>query len=154
MCICKGIFILFYFCRILNFVYETFPQAASLECVFISCFCVCAGVCAPVCHQVEMDPSSKAPPPFPSSLPSLLVLFCLIKRSGNRKGHRVLILIFLPFSFTCLVKMGEVNMKFLREVLFLSPVSLRHPGGKWRDENCTLGYPEKNEGRGCTSVLA
>lgn len=35
--------------------------------------------------------------------------------------------------------MGEVSVKFLVEVLFLGPVSLRHPGGKWRDENCTLG---------------
>lgn len=32
-------------------------------------------------------------------------------------------------------------MKLLAEVLFLGPVSLRHPGGKWRDEGCTLGYP-------------
>ncbi|KAF3707683.1 hypothetical protein EXN66_Car000856 [Channa argus] len=30
--------------------------------------------------------------------------------------------------------MGEVNIKFFIEVLFLSPVSLRHPGVKWRDQ--------------------
>lgn len=33
-------------------------------------------------------------------------------------------------------------MKFLVELLFLGPLSPRHPGRKWRDENCTLGYPE------------
>ena len=88
-----------------------------------------------------MDPSSKAPTsPFSSSLPSLVALFCSTKRNRNRKGAPILM--FLPFFFICLVKMGEVNMKFLVEVLFLGPVSLRHPGGKWRDGNCTLGYPE------------
>lgn len=80
--------------------------------------------------------------PFSSSLPSLLLLFCLLKRSGNSEGYRAPILIFFPFFFGCLVRMGEVNIKFLEEVLFLAPVSLRHPAGKWRDENCTLGYPE------------
>lgn len=145
MCICKGIFILFYFCRILNFVYETFPQAASLVwvCVWVCVYSsvVVVSVCVRECLRLSVIRLRWTPvqsPPFSSPLPSWLVLFWLIRRSGNRKGYRALILILLPFFFICLVKMGEVNMKFLTEVLFLSPVSLRHPGGKWRDGNCTL----------------
>lgn len=145
MCICKGIFIqLFYFCRVLNFVYETVPRAASLECV---CSSVVVSVRDRECVHLSVIRLSYPPPSFSSSPPSLIVLLCWIRSSGDRKGYAALISIVLPFCFICLVKMGEVTRNSFVEVLFFAPVSRRHPGGKWRDGNCTLGYPEKREER-------
>lgn len=96
-----------------------------------------------VCLSSGRDgPQFKGPPLL--FLPPLLnVVSGLIQRSGSRKGLGLLVWLFLLFFFWCLVKVDEVNNKFPMEVLFLDPVSLRHAGGKWRDENCTLGYSEK-----------
>lgn len=40
-----------------------------------------------------------------------------------------------------------MTVEFLVEVLFLDLVSLWHPGGKRREEYCTLGHPETRRER-------
>lgn len=93
MCVCvnvKGIFIqLFYFCRVFNFVYKTYPQATTLErvyvCVFISGY-FCLFECVSACHQTEKDPRTKTPP-LPLAPFFICVILCDFE-SEEQKGIR------------------------------------------------------------------
>lgn len=104
-----------------------------------------------VSNQGEMDRSSQPLLLFFS----LLYCCCFVKEKWEQEGIRTSYLDMLSiFFFSCLVKMGEFNIKFLVEVLFLGPVSLRHPGGKWKDENCTLGLSRDTRAENIPLILA
>lgn len=91
-------------------------------------------VCLCLCLSSGWDGPHTTGPPFLHYFSPLFTCVLFDEEKRHRKWHRALILMFLPVFSMCLVKMGQDNIKFSMEVLFLSPVSLRHLGVKWKDE--------------------
>lgn len=142
VCVRKGIFILFYFCRILNFVYETFPQAAFLEFAYVSPHkllfsCVCTEVYAP---KTDHSP----PPP--------LLFVCWREALTVRD---IQLLSWYPFHFPQAAwwKWARLTLNPSRKLCSSVQLALGILKGSWRMKIARWDIL-RHEARECTSYFS
>lgn len=132
---CYFIFVEFKFC-----LQNLSPGSISEACVYTSVFyswhlCALASV-------IMLRPQVTGLTSPPLLLLPIYLDWSVLAKSLER-DKRGVVLILSTLFFVGLMKMGKVNMRFWIEVLFQCPVSQRHSGVKWRDDDNL-----RNEGRG------